>query len=66
MRDNHDNCSICCPEKFTTEVDMRFLNMVKDHYDTLNRIKPDYYTTKYHGKEIEKVIKKALNLGGKP
>ena len=63
MIDNHDNCSMCNPEKFTVEVDMRFLKMVKDHYDILNRVRPNWYTTKQHGKEIDKKINQALEGG---
>ena len=58
--DNHDNCALCLPEEFKVEVDMYFLRMVKNHYDSLNRIKPNYYTTKFHGEQIEKMINKAL------
>lgn len=55
------DCPICDPESYVVTVDASFIKLVRDMYNTLNRIKKNYYTTEYHNDMIsqaEKGIKK--------
>ena len=64
-RDNKEcngDCPLCDPESYTTTVDASFLKNVKDMYDTLGRIKKNYYTTKYWGQEIDLKLKSLSKL----
>ena len=60
------DCPFCDPESYTTTVDAGFLRNVKDMYDTLERIKEDYYTTKYWGQEIDMKLKSLSKLTKHP
>ena len=51
------DCPLCDPESYVVEVDAFFMRKVLGMYESLNRIKKDYYTTPWLGEEIDKKMK---------
>ena len=54
-----EGCPGCCPEDYTTEVDIGFLRQCKNTFETLLRIAPDH-TAPGWIKDIEEKIELAL------